>query len=128
MLRSDINILLSFVLQGPEMTWVVADHEATAGSSEITVRKGQQVEVLEVPSTQSPDLCLVRLSTSAGPSGGSATAGPSEQLEGLVPLAVLKPPPQRTRRNADNDGESNTSLLYSVKEDERLFFFQILIT
>ena len=79
------------------MTWVIADHEATAGSPELTVRKGQQVEVLEVPAANAPDLCLVRLP--------SSTSG--EHLEGLVPLAVLKPPPQglRGRRTAIQDHE-----------------------
>ncbi|KAF4519125.1 hypothetical protein B566_EDAN007398 [Ephemera danica] len=86
---------------GPEMTWVIADHEAAAGSPEITVRKGQQVEVLEVPAAHNPDLCLVRLPSSGG--SGDQTA-----QEGLVPMIVLKPPPQglRGRRsNPDHDGE-----------------------
>ncbi|XP_059472379.1 kalirin isoform X2 [Neocloeon triangulifer] len=72
--------------KGQEMTWVVADHEAPTGSAEITVRKGQQVEVLEVPAGQ--ELCLVRLHPS------SASEHP---VEGMVPLSVLKPPPQGLR-------------------------------
>ncbi|CAB3365057.1 Hypothetical predicted protein [Cloeon dipterum] len=72
--------------QGQEMTWVVADHEAPSGSAEITVRKGQQVEVLEVPAGQ--ELCFVRLHPL------SASEHP---VEGMVPLSVLKPTPQGLR-------------------------------
>ena len=73
-------------LQAPvvEMTWVIADHVAAAGSQELSVHKGQQVEVLEL-NTSAPDWCLVRMSTS-----GSSVDSPPE---GLVPLAVLKQPP-----------------------------------
>jgi len=66
------------------MTWVIADHVAAAGSQELSVHKGQQVEVLEL-NTSAPDWCLVRMSTS-----GSSVDSPPE---GLVPLAVLKQPP-----------------------------------
>jgi hypothetical protein len=77
------------------MTWVVADHEAPAGSTEITVRKGQQVEVLEVPTGQ--DMCLVRLH----PSNAS-----EHPVEGMVPLSVLKPPPQGLRGQRTHEGKS----------------------
>ncbi|KAJ8878381.1 hypothetical protein PR048_018958 [Dryococelus australis] len=70
-------------LGGAEMMWVIADHVAAAGSQELSVHKGQQVEVLEVRAS-SPDWCLVRVPTS-----GSVDSPP----EGLVPLAVLKQPP-----------------------------------
>jgi len=63
---------------------VIADHVAAAGSQELSVHKGQQVEVLEL-NTSAPDWCLVRMSTS-----GSSVDSPPE---GLVPLAVLKQPP-----------------------------------
>jgi hypothetical protein len=69
---------------GVEMTWVIADHVAAAGSQELSVHKGQQVEVLEL-TTATPDWCLVRMPTS-----GSSVDSPPE---GLVPLAVLKQPP-----------------------------------
>ncbi|GLH09850.1 Uncharacterized protein GBIM_14884 [Gryllus bimaculatus] len=68
---------------GVEMTWVIADHVAAAGSQELSVHKGQQVEVVEVAAS-APDWCLVRVPTS-----GSVDSPP----EGLVPLAVLKQPP-----------------------------------
>ncbi|GFG34599.1 hypothetical protein Cfor_01930, partial [Coptotermes formosanus] len=85
---------------GVEMTWVIADHVAAAGSQELSVHKGQQVEVLEL-NTSTPDWCLVRMSTS-----GSSVDSPPE---GLVPLAVLKQPPPglktspSRRATADHD-------------------------
>lgn len=65
------------------MTWVIADHVA-GGAAELSVTKGQQVEVVEVRPGD-PEWCLVRMPTS-----GSAIDSPPE---GLVPLAVLKQPP-----------------------------------
>ncbi|XP_070163536.1 triple functional domain protein isoform X4 [Polyergus mexicanus] len=77
-----------------EMTWVVADHMATPGSRELSVTKGQQVEVLEnggstgttpsgVPNTG--EWTLVRL---------PLTPGQAEPpVEGLVPTSALKQPP-----------------------------------
>lgn len=64
------------------MTWVVADHSATPGSRELTVTKGQQVEVLE---NGTGEWTLVRLSVAPGQ--------PDPPLEGLVPTSVLKQPP-----------------------------------
>lgn len=69
-----------------EMTWVVSDHVAAAGSQELSVSKGQQVEVVEVCSSR-PDFCLVRMPTQGH--GDHHDGAP----EGLVPLAVLKQPP-----------------------------------
>lgn len=69
------------------MTWVVLDYTATPGTSEVSVTKGQQVEVLDTTSSSSAnaEFCLVRLSPIGGGDGGTQ--------EGLVPIAVLKPPP-----------------------------------
>lgn len=66
------------------MTWVISDFTAT-NSSELSVTKGQQVEVVEVCSTK-PDYCLVRMPT-------RGTDHDAAVPEGLVPLAVLKQPP-----------------------------------
>lgn len=68
-----------------EMTWVVSDFTAT-NSQEMTVTKGQQVEVVEVCSSK-PDFCLVRMPTRGN--DHDQTNVP----EGLVPLSVLKQPP-----------------------------------
>ncbi|XP_043287262.1 kalirin isoform X2 [Venturia canescens] len=70
-----------------EMTWVVADHSAAPGTRELTVTKGQQVEVLENGSSHAGgnDWTLVRLPLAPGQSDPPA--------EGLVPTSVLKQPP-----------------------------------
>lgn len=77
-----------------EMTWVVADHMAAPGSRELSVTKGQQVEVLENGGTSSNtpggvsntgEWTLVRL---------PLTPGQAEPpVEGLVPTSALKQPP-----------------------------------
>lgn len=68
------------------MTWVVSDFTATS-PQELSVSKGQQVEVVEICSSK-PDFCLVRM----------PTRGTDHDLagvpEGLVPLSALKQPPQ----------------------------------
>ncbi|KAF7988703.1 hypothetical protein HCN44_001276 [Aphidius gifuensis] len=73
-----------------EMTWVMADHFATSGTRELSVTKGQQVEVLENNSIHSGsnttiEWTLVRLPLSSG-----QTEPPAE---GLVPTSILKQPP-----------------------------------
>ena len=71
------------------MTWVVADHSAAPGSRELTVTKGQQVEVLEngsgSTSSIGPEWTLVRLA--------SAPGQVEPPPEGLVPTSALKQPP-----------------------------------
>lgn len=62
------------------MTWVVAEHTA-GGAGEVSVAKGQQVEVLEAWAVR-PDWWLVRV--------------PGEPpQEGAVPATVLKPQPHQ---------------------------------
>lgn len=63
---------------------MVADYIATPGSNELSVSKGQQVEVVEAPSAAEPDFCLVRLN----PQSDDAAV-----QEGLVPVSILKPSP-----------------------------------
>ncbi|XP_023289652.1 LOW QUALITY PROTEIN: triple functional domain protein [Orussus abietinus] len=73
-----------------EMTWVVADHSATPGTRELTVTKGQQVEVLENGgSSTSAEWTLVRLPGQADP-----------PAEGLVPTSALKQPPAPSCRTS----------------------------
>lgn len=72
------------------MTWVVADHLAAPGSKELSVTKGQQVEVLENGSTNIANVStgewtLVRLPLTPGQAEPPA--------EGLVPTSALKQPP-----------------------------------
>lgn len=67
------------------MTWVVSDYTATPGTNEVSVTKGQQVEIIETPNSEAAEFCLVRL----GPMG----SGDGGTHEGLVPISILKPPP-----------------------------------
>nr|XP_050856802.1 kalirin isoform X4 [Vespula vulgaris] len=79
-----------------EMTWVVADHLAAPGSRELTVTKGQQVEVLENGSGNgnasgivgTGEWTLVRLPLAPGQTDPPA--------EGLVPTSALKQPPSNS--------------------------------
>lgn len=67
-----------------EVTLVISDYVATAGSNEISVNKGQQVEIVEGPTSSESIYCLVRLSSS----GEDAPI-----QEGLVPISILKTTP-----------------------------------
>lgn len=89
---------------------MIGDHVAAPGTQELTVHKGQQVEVLEMNASP-PDWCLVRMSTS-----GSVDSPP----EGLVPISVLKQPPGVTgvktspSRKNSNDPEAGECTLFSL--------------
>lgn len=86
-------------LQGglAEMTWVIADHMAAPGSSELSVTKGQQVEIVDMSCSGAPEYCLVRLSINA-----------SDSSEGLVPVAVLKPLPSSHSKLSSKQRDSDT--------------------
>ena len=118
---------LLFCFQGVEMTWVIADHVARDSSGELSVSKGQQVEVVEVQG--GGEWCLVRMPSA----GGGADSPP----EGLVPSAVLKQPPlglktSPSRRIAASataiEADSGKSIFTSIdKEDAFLKSFNELI-
>ncbi|XP_049540930.1 triple functional domain protein [Anopheles darlingi] len=80
-----------------EMTWVIADHMAAPGSSELSVTKGQQVEIVDMSCSGAPEYCLVRLSINA-----------SDSSEGLVPVAVLKPLPSSHSKLSSKQRDSDT--------------------
>lgn len=83
------------------MTWVLTDYTATPGSNEVSVTKGQQVEIIETACNGSPDFCLVRLNIHSG----SAADG-SGTIEGIVPTSVLKLSPSGKsgyRKGADTN-------------------------
>lgn len=82
--KHPLTVAISFQAGVLEMTWVVSDFTATC-PQELSVTKGQQVEVVEVCSSK-PDFCLVRMPT-------RGTDHDASVPEGLVPLAVLKQPP-----------------------------------
>lgn len=106
------------------MTWVVSDYTATPGTSEVSVTKGQQVEVLDTTSSSSvnAEFCLVRLSPIGGGDGGTQ--------EGLVPIAVLKPPPPTKgllRRGKDAaDMDHPTTAAADSNGEYIICFFTIL--
>lgn len=88
-----------------EMTWVVTDYNATPGTSEVSVTKGQQVEIIETACNGAPDFCLVRLNIHSG----SAADG-SGTIEGIVPMSVLKFAPSNKsshRKGADASNSEN---------------------
>ena len=106
-------------------TWVIADHVNSPGCpGDITVTRGQQVEVLDIPS---PSTALVRLvPPNSNPSGtnsafaksitspSSNASGVSDQTsnnpvnsnEGTVPISCLKVPPGGFRSQNDNGGNT----------------------
>lgn len=101
---------LSLQAGNVEVTWVISDFVGNAAANELSVTKGQQVEVLEM-SVTTPDYCLVRVTAggtsssasasaaggssgkSSGSGGAAANVNQQPQLEGLVPMAILKPSP-----------------------------------
>lgn len=91
------------------MTWVVTDYTATPGTNEVSVTKGQQVEIIETVCNGAPDFCLVRLNIHSG----SAADG-SGTIEGIVPVSVLKLAPSikvghRKGAESNDNKESNES-------------------
>lgn len=88
------------------MTWVVADHTAAPATNELSVVKGQQVEVIDANFNGSPEYCLVRLNVHS--SGSGAPADGSGTLEGVVPSSVLKlaPATKAHRRPADSSADA----------------------
>ena len=98
------------------MTWVVADHSAAPGSRELSVSKGQQVEVLENGGGPggNGEWTLVRL---------PSTPGQSEPPpEGLVPTSALKQPPTATCKTSPSRkptaAQANVAQQASVNNDD----------
>jgi len=109
------------------MTWVISDYVAAQGSSELSVQKGQQVEVIDTNCLGAPDYCLVRLtnvstnnniSSSNNNNNVSTTSLSSsstqEQIiqEGLVPTSILKPPPTQTKSSRQRAGDGDEGEFY----------------
>lgn len=103
------------------MTWVISDYVAAQGSAELSVQKGQQVEVIDTNCLGAPDYCLVRLTNGSTTNNVSTTSLSSsstqEQIiqEGLVPSSILKPPPtQTTKSRRAGDGEDGELFIVPV--------------
>lgn len=82
-------------------TWVLQDYNPNA-VGELAVSRGQQVEVLDLPSTSMAMIRLILPGTNAlgcpGPSSGVSSSDRSSNAtpvasEGLVPILCLKQPP-----------------------------------
>ncbi|CAE1271113.1 Kalirin,Rho guanine nucleotide exchange factor 25,Triple functional domain protein,Death-associated protein kinase 1,Death-associated protein kinase 3 [Acanthosepion pharaonis] len=88
-----------------DVTVVIEDYSATS-TSELSIQKGQQVELVDVCPAGQPEWCLVRtLPNEVG-----------ESSQGLVPMSTLKPVPilkvassAGTRTSADLDDSSSNS-------------------
>ncbi|GFO00014.1 kalirin-like isoform x8 [Plakobranchus ocellatus] len=65
----------------PDLTTQVVEDHAAASSKEVSVQRGQQVEVIDPSPPGFPDWCLVR---TLPPDG-------ADSAQGLVPSAVLRP-------------------------------------
>lgn len=96
------------------MTWVVTDYTATPGTTEVSVTKGQQVEIIETACSGAPDFCLVRLNIHSG----SAADG-SGTIEGIVPMSVLKLAP--SIKNVHRKGDASTN--DTTESNGKLKFF-----
>ncbi|XP_034255517.1 kalirin isoform X2 [Thrips palmi] len=101
---------------GVEMTWVIADFTA-ASTAELTVHKGQQVEVLDAPSAERSDFCLVRM-PAAGSGGPGAVDADGPVPQGLVPLSVLKQPPQGLKTAGATTATSPSRRLTTLAQDD----------
>lgn len=84
---------------------MTADY-VSQGSAELSVQKGQQVEVIDTNCLSTPGYCLVRLTNgstnnnlSTSSLSSSTTTQESSVQEGLVPFSILKPPPTQVKNN-----------------------------
>lgn len=107
-----------------EMTWVISDYVAAQGSSELSVQKGQQVEVIDTNCLGSPDYCLVRLTNASTNINNNlsttslSSSSTQEQIvqEGLVPTSILKPPPTQMKNRRTGDGDEGGKRLLSSSQ------------
>ena len=96
------------MFQGCESTWVISDY-LNPGPGELSVSRGQQVEILDYPSAVA-NSALVRLihGNAATPTSGEATP---TAAEGLVPISCLKQPPGGLRATNLKELDLRKSLL-----------------
>ena len=90
-----------FLPQPPSDIWVVLDDFTAANDRELSVAKGQQVELLDSAPGGATDWCLVRLIN---------CANDVTQIEGRVPTATVKQVAaaltvSSSRGSIDNDGK-----------------------
>lgn len=80
------------VLQVTDKAVVLNDYYATPGTNQLTVQKGQHVDILEVHYHGKPDYSLIRVPQS----------GLESPVEGIVPMAALKISQPNTKTNASS--------------------------
>jgi hypothetical protein len=117
---------------------VVSDFNATQGSSELSVQKGQQVEVIDANCIGAPDFCLVRLICNVSNNNVSSSSLSSSSIkdtssqEGLVPTSILKPAPlqAKNKRHGEATDEGNKLhfffFVYKFRLLMLLIHFQII--
>lgn len=110
------------------MTWVVSDYVAAQGSAELSVQKGQQVEVIDTNCLGSPEYCLVRLTNGTANNNNNvsttslSSSSTHEQIiqEGLVPSSILKPPPTQTKNNR-RTGDGDEGEFKAIINDTKMY-------
>lgn len=99
------NICVFFLWQG-DVTIVLEDYSA-GNNSEVTVSKGQHVEILDPAPKGEPNWCLVRV----------LNMEDGEPAEGLVPISSLKPiPALKQHGNRDSMGDEGILRILSLNE------------
>lgn len=94
-----------FLWQG-DVTIVLEDYSA-GNNSEVTVSKGQHVEILDPAPKGEPNWCLVRV----------LNMEDGEPAEGLVPISSLKPiPALKQHGNRDSMGDEGILRILSLNE------------
>lgn len=107
-----VFFILVFQIGTHEATWVISDYIASPNSNELSVSKGQQVEIVEAPTANEPDFCLVRLN----PQSDDAAV-----QEGVVPVSILKPPPGSQKTSSSRKDKND-----AIQEQSEYFFFLLL--
>jgi triple functional domain protein len=74
-----------------DVTTVLADFHGTPGTLQISVTKGQHVEILQSDCPETPDFCFVRICEN-----GKDT---TPETDGLVPISILKSHPANTKNS-----------------------------
>ena len=92
------NVILLQGLNG-ELTWVTSDHVAGPAGGQLSVRVGQQVEIMDrLADPSNPDMLMVRL------------VSDHHQESGYVPISCLK-----LSKNFNNDQGKMDVSLQSIK-------------
>ena len=113
----ELIFLLSLYLQAPSDIWLVTEDFTSSHQRELSVSRGQHVEVLDTSPNGTPDFCLVRhLIGEANSQSGTGAGNGQPVSEGLVPASALRP--------VSNLKVSNSGGVYSTApENEGKFFF-----